>query len=169
MLTAAPKGWLSRDYEVRDASAQRVGDIRFALWQARGTIWVGDEDRVCRVSRRGVFFGPILLTGPVGKTAQATKLSAFTRAFAIEHGGRLFILRSPSVWFREMRLVENDHEIGNAVPEGVFSRRAQFDLPESLPLELQLFIVWLAYFVWRRWQDSSVSFSGVLQTESRRG
>jgi hypothetical protein len=162
----APTRWLSRSYEVRDSSSQMVGEVRLSAWQAGGTIRSGQSQY--GVSRQGVFFGPISLVGPNGKVARAVKLSAFSRAFAIEHEGRTFVLRSPSMWFREMRLFEGDREIGTATPEGVFTRRAQFDLPESFPLEVRLFIVWLAFYVWMRWQDSSVSFSGALQTAQRR-
>jgi hypothetical protein len=167
LLTAAPTRWLSRSYEVRDSSSLLLGEVRLSTCRAGGTIRVGGFQY--GVSRQEVFFGPISLGGPNGKVARAVKLNAFSRAFAIEHEGHVFVFRSPSMWFREMRLFEDDREIGTAVPEGVFSCRAQFDLPESLPLEVRLFIVWLALYVWSRWQDSSVSFSGVLQTASRHG
>ncbi len=169
MLTAVPTSWLSSSYEVRDSGARVVGVMRFSLWAGRGAIAVREPEAELRISRDGVLFGPIVLRGRDGEIARAAKLSAFSRAFLVEWGGRVFVLRSPNAWFREMRLTENDREIGSAVPGGVFSRLAQFDLPEALPLELRLFIAWLALFVWRRWQDSSVSFSGVPEVAPRHG
>ncbi len=167
LLTVTPKWWLSRDYEVHDASGLRVGDVRVSSWRAAGTIRVGEAQYA--VSRHGAVFGAIAVTGPTGEVARAVRQGVFARAFAVEFGGRSVVLRSPSMWFREMRLLEADLEIGSAVPEGVFSRRAQFDLPESLSIEQRLFIVWLVVYVWSRRQDSPKSFSGVLQAEPRRG
>lgn len=167
LMTATPKRWLSRDYAVSDAAANHIGDVWISSWRAAGTIRVGETEY--GVSRRGVFFGPMVLTGPIGDVARAVRQGAFSRAFAVEFAGRVVVLRSPSLWFREMRLLENDQEIGTAVPEGVFGRRAQFDLPESLSTELQLFIAWIALYVWSRRQDSSASFTGVLQVAPRNG
>jgi hypothetical protein len=161
MLTAAPKRWLSWDYEVSDANGLHVGDARLSRWTATGAITVGDQ--MYRVWREGVFFGPILLFGSAGETARATRRRSLVRAVSIEYGGRVFLLKSPSLGFREMRLYEGEAEIGSAVPEGVFSRRAQFDLPESLPGELRLFVVWLALYQWKKWQDSRVSFTGTYE------
>lgn len=167
MLTATPKRWLSCDYDVHDATGAHVGDVRLSLWAAGGAVDVGEN--AFRVWREGLVFGPILLSGRAGEAARATRLNSFSRAFAVEHGGRAFVLRSPSMWFREMHLYEGNEVIGSAVPEGVLSRRAQFDLPESLPLELRLFVVWLALYQWKKWQDSRVSFTGAYQAVPPRG
>jgi hypothetical protein len=159
MLTVVPKRRSSSQYEVRDSGGQRVGDMQLAPWLARGTIWIGDPDCAYHISREGGFFGPIVLEGRGGKIARAVRLSSQARAFAMEHGQRVYILRSPSILYREMWLFEDDRMIGTAIPENVLGRRAQVDLPESIPPEIRLFVAWLAYFVWRRWQNASLSFA----------
>jgi hypothetical protein len=167
LLLAAPKRWLSWDYEVRDAFGRRIGDVRLSLLGARGTITVG-ETRLS-VSRLGFLFGPLVLSGPLGELGRATRLGLFARGFSIEHDGRSLVLRTVSIWFREMRLFDGGLEIGKAVPEGVFSRRAQVELPESLSAQLQLFVIWLALYTWRQAQGSSSSFTGALQAAPRQG
>jgi hypothetical protein len=166
-MTATPKSWLSREYDVRDVNAQLVGEIFVSSWRAAGTIRTGETEY--GVSRQGALFGAIVQTGPSGEVARAARQGVLSRAFEVEFGGRVVVLRSSSLWFREMRLSENGQVVGTAVPEGVFSRRAQLDLPESLPIELRLFIAWLALYVWSRRRDSSASFTGVLQTAPRNG
>jgi|GEM_PF-1088804 hypothetical protein len=160
MLTAEPRG-LSSDYEVRDDDGRRVGDVCLSTWLARGRIRVGDASY--RVRRDGGFFGSISLCGPDGLSARAVPLRAFSRAFLIRFGERSFVLRSPSAWFREIRLLEEDQVIGTAVPEGVWSSRAHFDLPAALPVELRLFVIWLALLAWGRWRGGAVSFTGAYQ------
>ncbi len=160
MLTAE-RGGLSSDYEVRDDDGRHVGDVRLSAWIARGEVIAGGTRY--RVRRDGGLFGAIALSGSGGAVAQAFPLHAFSRAFSIRFGERSFVLRSPSAWFREMRLLEGDQVVGTAVPEGVWSSRAHFDLPASLPMELRLFVVWLALLGWRRGFGSSPSFTGTYQ------
>ncbi len=160
MLTAEPRG-LPSIYEVRDENGHHVGDVRLSPWLARGDIFV-DGARY-RVRRDGRLFGPIALRRLDGPVARAVPLHAFSRAFSIRFGERIFALRSPSAWFREIRLLEGDQVIGTAVPEGVWSSRAHFDLPEALPLELRLFVVWLALLAWRTWHGGAAAFSGTYQ------
>jgi len=167
MLIATPKRWLSWDYEVRDAIAQHVGDVWLSVWRTAGGVRAGEVEY--RVARRGSLSGPIMLIDAGEPLIRARRLGLFSSAVSIEFAGREFTLRAPSWCFREMRLFEDDREIGTAVPEGVFSRRAQFDLPESLPIELRLFIVWLVLYTWRRRRESSASLSGVLQAAPRSG
>jgi hypothetical protein len=160
MLTAEPQG-LSSIYEVRDDDGRRVGDVRLSVWLARGEIHAGETKY--RVRRDGGFFGRVSLSGPEGVTARAIPLRAFSRAFLIRFGERSFVLRSPSAWFREIRLLEADQVIGTAVPEGVWSSRAHFDLPAALPVQLRLFVIWLALLAWGRWRGGAVSFTGAYQ------
>mgnify|MGYP001765852159 CR=1 FL=1 len=160
MLTAEPCG-PPRVYEVRDESGRHIADVRVSPWLARGEIRAAGIQ--CKVRRDGGLFGTISLRGPEGARARAAPLHAFSRGFTLCCGERRFVLRSPSAWFREIRLLECDQVIGTAVPEGVWSSRAHFDLPETLPLELRLFVIWLALVAWRRWYGGSPSFTGTYQ------
>ncbi|MGD9675531.1 MAG: hypothetical protein AB7V19_02445, partial [Candidatus Bipolaricaulia bacterium] len=145
---------------------RRVGDVRLSTWFARGEVQAGEI--TYRVHRDATLFRGIALVGPDGVTARAVPLRAFSRAFALRFGDRDFVLRSPAAWFREIRVLEQDRVIGTAVPEGVWSGRAQFDLPEALPIELRLFVVWLALLAWRR-VGGSPSFTGAFQVAPWRG
>ncbi len=164
---ATPKRWLLWDYDVRDVFGRHIGDVRVLPWRAAGTMLV--EGMRLDASRRGVFVGPIVLTGPSGEVARATRIGLFTRRIALEFGGRSLVLRSASVWSREMHLMEGEVTIGTAVPEGLFSRRAQVELPDSLPVDVRLFVVWLVLYTWKAQQNASPSFSGAVRVAPMEG
>ena len=52
-------------------------------------------------------------------------------------------------------LLEGSEEVGKISPDGIFTRRATVNLPETLPLPVRVFLVWLTLILWKRDSDSS--------------
>jgi hypothetical protein len=147
MLTALPKNWLSWDFTVTERS-QAVAAIDTSWWREKGVLTVQGVDY--RVYREGVMGGDFILESAGSIMARAAKPSAFYRSFNIDHADRQYTLRAKSAFRRAFLLLEGDREIGSLSPEGIFTRRATVDLPETLPLPVKVFIIWLSVILWKR-------------------
>jgi hypothetical protein len=51
-------------------------------------------------------------------------------------------------------LLNGNESLGSVSSRFFSKRRAMADLPESLPLVVRLFIIWLAVILWKRDSDS---------------
>ena len=151
MLTAVPTRWFSWEFTVNDGP-RAVATIDVSWWREQGTLTVGGVDH--RVYREGMLSGDFILEAAGSVVARARKPSVFRRAFEIEHGRRRYELHATSVLRRRMVLLEGDKTIGSLSPQGVFTRRADVDLPPDLPLAVRVFVIWLAVILWKRESDS---------------
>ncbi len=147
MLIVRPAGWFSWDFEVYEEAGRLAGEVRLSAWRERGSVAIGGVEY--RVTREGML-GAFVLEGPGGVAAQAEKPSAFSRAFALEYGGRQLTLKAAAVWSRRFVLGDAGATIGAVVPAGIFSRQARAELPEDNPPEVRLFVIWLSLMMWRR-------------------
>ncbi len=89
--------------------------------------------------------------------ATATKPSAFRREFDVTFSGRTMRLRPRSAWGRALVLREGEREVGDVTPRGMWSRRATATLPDTLPLPVRLFVLWLAVLIWKRDDDAAAA------------
>lgn len=145
MLTAIPAGWLSRSCAVVDDSHRQVGEIEMS-WRERGLLTIGGA--TYSIARDG-WGGPFVLEQAGAIIARATK-APFRRAFTIEHAGATFTLSAP-FFSRSFILRSNSSTpVGVVRPAGLFTRRAEIDAPDDVPLDLRLFAAWLAMVMWRR-------------------
>jgi hypothetical protein len=151
MLIAVPKSWFSWDFTVMDGT-RLVGDIDMSCWREKGVITVEGADY--RVNREGLMSGDFVLASDDKVVARATKPSAFRRTFMVEHGGQQYTLRAQSALRRAFELLDGDTIVGTLSPRGLFTRRAAIDLPETMPLSLRVFIIWLAVIIWKREAES---------------
>lgn len=151
MLTAVPKSWFSWDFTVMDGT-RTVGDIDVSCWREKGVITVAGAD--CRVYREGLMSGDFILASEDNVLARAKKPSAFRRAFIVQYADTQYTLRPASAWGRAFALLDRDRVVGMLSPRGLFTRRAAIDLPETMPLSVRVFIIWLAVIIWKREADA---------------
>ena len=151
MLTAVPTRWFSWEFTVNDGP-RTVATIDVSWWLEQGTLTVAGIEH--RVYREGLLSGSFILEAAGSVVARATKPSAFRRAFAIDHGGRRYALQATAMLRRRMELLDGNRAIGSLSPQGVFTRRADVDLPTDLPLAVRVFVIWLAVILWKRESDS---------------
>lgn len=157
MLTATPKRWFSWDFTVQEGS-NPVAKLDLSLWREKGTITVQGKDY--RVYREGWMSGYYYLENAGAVLARAEKPSAFRRTLVIEHAGRAYTLQARSPFGRTFVLLQGGGEVGRIRPLGLFTRRAEVDLPESLPLAVRVFALWLVVILWKRESDSAAASSG---------
>lgn len=151
-LTLCPKHWYSWDFTVRDAQRD-LGDIDMSWWREKATLSVAGQ--TYRAYREGLLGGDFILESAGGVLARAVKLSAFRRAFELSHDGRTYMLRPRSAFRRAFVLQEGSREVGALTPEGWLARRTVVALPDSLPLPVKVFAMWLTMIIWKRDSDSA--------------
>jgi hypothetical protein len=154
MLKVIPKSWFSWDFYITDG-ASPLAEIDVSLWREKGVIMF--RDSTYEVRREGLMSGAFLLESEGALLARAEKPSAFRRAFEVEFGERFYILRAESAFRRKFLLMDGDREVGRLSPDGIFTRRATADFPESIPLPVKVFLIWLVVILWKRQSDNAAA------------
>ena len=156
LLRAVPKGWFSRGFEVLDPrSGATVGRAELSSWRENAELEVaGARYRTTHAIGEKEF---VLARDDGTRVLQAEKPSAWRERLSFEHDGARYELRKESAWRRAFALSrEGVGEVGTLRPGGAFERGWTADLPEELPLEVRVFVMWLARVMWNR-QDAAAS------------
>jgi hypothetical protein len=154
MLRIVPQRWFSWDFTVSQGS-ELVAEIDISWWRERGELAVQGES--FSVSRQGMMSGDFLLESGRGVMARATKPSMMRRLFLVQHDATTWTLRPRSVLGRTFVLLDGEREVGRITPAGLWSRRANVDLPARVPLPVQVFLIWLTVLMWKREADAASS------------
>ena len=153
MLQLEPTRWFSWAFTVAD-DGKPLGTLDISAWRERGSVTVAAQ--TFTIHRKGFASSDFRLESGGTVMATATKPSAFRREFAITFSGRTLRLRPRSAWGRALALHEGDREVGEA-RRGAWSRRATATVPETLPLPVRFFVLWLAVLIWKRDDDASAA------------
>lgn len=150
-LQVTPSGLFCSSYAVRngDKVVAQVKDS--SLWGFRGEIRIGEQTYRARRER-----GVCLLETGGTVLARAVRPRQFHRTMQFEHAGRTYELRARSSMGRAFDLLDAQAVVGGICPEGVFSRRANVDLPAALPAWLQMFVIWLVMSSWKETETAGV-------------
>jgi hypothetical protein len=145
-IDAVPKGVFSWGYDLTMGNAPLVSfDVAWA--RERGSFdWEGIE---YELSREVPLFGDFVISDRGGVIARAGKDSAFLRAFTVRFGEREFRFRAAHPMTRRFVLEEQGNAVGEICPY-LFSRKCRAEFPESLPIPVCVFLLWLAVLIWRR-------------------
>ena len=146
MLRAEPNSVFSWDFTVYDDGVP-VAEIDLAWIREAGDVII---DAVpCQLYRDGLM-GDFVLEAGGFALVRASKPSAFLREFDITYDERRFTLKAQSAFTRGFDLFEDDERIGVIEPDHMFTRKMTVNLPETLPLAVRVFIVWLVILMWKR-------------------
>jgi hypothetical protein len=147
MVHAMAHSFFSWSFTLQDGPA-RVTDLEVP--------WAGESaqfrhaDRTYEIGREGLALSRFVLRSGDRILARASKTNPFVRAFEIEHEGRKLRLQAVSLLGRTFELHEQGARIGRVVPTRILGRDARIDLPQELPIPLQVFLFWLVTVLWRR-------------------
>lgn len=154
MLTATPRHWFSWDYTLtRDA--HHLADLDISWWREKGTLTV--DGQPYSVYRERLLSGRFILESNGAVLASAHKPSSLRRRLLIEHAGRQYELKPRDMFTRTFELREGSTVIGSLSAKGVFTRRMNVDLPETLPLAVRVFVTWLTVVLWKRDSDGAAA------------
>lgn len=144
MLKVIPKGW-SYSFSVTDGAESLAQAVDLSWWRDKGELRI--QGYVYKASRNRSSY---VLESAAGVLARAERPRRWFRELDIEHSGHRYTLRGKSPLVRQLLLLEGSTQIGSISPEGLFTRKAEVELPQALPLFLRLFIIWLAMTVWKQ-------------------
>jgi hypothetical protein len=146
MLRAIPGGWLSHDFTVLE-NDQPVASVRFAWFSGTGELTI--ENTTFTVRQSHPEYGFFVLEGHGGVIARARGVrTLFNHACTIEYGGRRYQIEDRSVLRRRLVVREGVQSVGYVEPERMFTRKVRACIPETLPLEVRIFILTLAIYLW---------------------
>jgi hypothetical protein len=150
-LEVVPTGLLSLDYEVQEDGAPvgRIGNRPLHLLE-RARLTVGGREHT--VQREGVLRASYLLRAPDGAVrARAEPVGWAGSAYRLRFDTAEMVMRKKLLALRETFLLSDSAgEAGSIVRENLLSRRMTVDLKPaaaSLPLEILLFLAWLALLI----------------------
>ena len=147
MLEAIPTDLFSSNFRLEQEN-KLVGELDPSIWRCQATLEL--EEGTYHLSREKLLGGDYLLERNGQIVARAVKVSVWRDKFAVQVGPKLVELRKLSVFSRKFGLFDGDKQIGLIYPRGIFTKRANIDLPKEWPLADRIFMFWLAFLMWKR-------------------
>ena len=154
MLEAIPTDIFATNFRLQQQN-NLVGEVDTSVFREKARLEL--EEGTYELYREGRFSGDFLLERNGNIVARATKPSALRNRFEVELPNRNLVLRKLSVFSRRFGLFEGERQIGSIYPAGIFTRRANIDLPPDWPLATRVFLFWLAFLMWRRQKQAAAS------------
>jgi hypothetical protein len=149
LLRAVPKGWFSYDFEVFDRTGASVGRANLSNWRENAQLDVGGKRY--EATHKGGKKEFVLSRGDGSVVLVAEKPSAWKDRFSFEHEGVRYELKKESAWKRDFVLSRAGiGAVGSLRPEGAFRRAWVAELPDELPPEVRVFVMWLGAVLWNR-------------------
>lgn len=148
-MTAEPQGLITRRYSIVAEGAPVVAISLPAFGPSTASPIGGQTYRLRRV---GVLRERFTLEPAVAgalAVASATQRDPLRREFTVEVGARRLTLRSASLLRSDYLLLDGAQTIGTLHPVGALRQSVEADLPDDLPLEARVFIVWVVLLLWR--------------------
>ncbi|MEM1296501.1 MAG: hypothetical protein AAGH89_14125 [Verrucomicrobiota bacterium] len=155
IVRAIPQGLLTWNFEVRKAN-ELVGTTFYKVFGESGGMTLGDQRFM--IERQGPMSGQWRLAHREGpELAVAQKANAFTRRIEMKwlEAGTILSMEGENPWSRIMKVSANGKRLGKIVPDHIFTRKSTLDFGEDVPMEIQLFCLWLAALLWRRAANNS--------------
>jgi hypothetical protein len=147
MLEIAADHWYAWDFTVtRDG--QPITRLEMSTWRERCG-FVLDGARY-ETASAGFLSGEYTLQGPDGPLATALKQGAGSAPFVVHVGSRTLTVERRS-WLKwGVDVSERGVPVGSIAPTSTWSRDATAELPDDLPLAVQLFVICLALITAKR-------------------
>ncbi|MCU0571118.1 MAG: hypothetical protein MUF49_31705 [Oculatellaceae cyanobacterium Prado106] len=147
VLQVTPNHWLTWNCRVV-AQRQSVATLRFSNWGEAGELNI--QNYLYQLYREDRLSKNYYLADQLKCIAIAQKPNPLFRQFFVKEGDRRYELKATSAIGRQFILQEYGQIIGSLYPAHCLSRKVIVDLPESIPLSVKLFMVWLMLLLWKR-------------------
>lgn len=157
LLRAVPSGWFSNDFTVFDRGGIPVARTDLSNWRETAKIAVGEARY--EAHRKGWTSKDFVLFKDDGRViVTAEKPSSWRDRFLFEHNGNRYELKHESAWSSAFVLSRDGIGlVGSVRRKGFFKREWTADMPEELPLEVVVFIVWLVVILWKRAESAAAA------------
>jgi hypothetical protein len=159
MLIAKPHHLFSWSFVVYDSDGNERTDLSIGFFRERGRFEL--QGKTYEVRRTDMFHGTFELYDqselPI---AHARKPNMLMRRFEIGFEGEAWELAARHPFTRRFVLRREERELGYVHPMHPFTRTAEIDFPEEIPLEKQVFLFWLVVILWRRAASNNSAAGG---------
>ena len=158
MLYAKPRHIFSRHYRLcsDEDCTDTLGTVTMSGFKEAAKAQIGDDEY--RFLREKNMSGDFLLQAADGTIlARAEKPSMWKDQFRITFGELVFTLYRASKWKQNYTLAWQGEEAGMVATRRWFSNLVNVELPDSLPLEIRAFILYLVVVMWRRASAAAAS------------
>ena len=146
MLVAKPKSIFTWGFDVFYGNAE-IASIDTSWIREKGSFHF--EGNNYQLVKAGAFSKEFSLLENGETIATATK-TTLIRSFEVNFGKETYILRAAHPITRKFVVELMETTVGTISPEHPFTRRCQIELPESIPIPVQMFMFWLVLLMWRR-------------------
>ncbi|MBC8290850.1 MAG: hypothetical protein H8E37_11090 [Planctomycetes bacterium] len=144
MQKVIPDSCCSWNFQIEDET-QVVAEIEFD-WDPEWTD-IRIHGELYQVSSNAPSGGSYQLMRDSRSIALAIK-RGILRTFDVEAAGRRFNLSALNLFGRTIGLRENSQLLGTLRPIGIWRCTADVDFPDDIPLNVRVFMIWLALMIW---------------------
>ena len=149
MLSAKPTHWWSQDYRISDGQTP-IATLTVGKLRERETFSV--QGKQYKVIKEG-FFSPTFYLKENEKTViEASRSGVFSRSFTWTLNGMPYTLGSAAWYSNNFNVFRSETRIGSIRRRHWYSG---VDLPQNVPLEIQIFALWLVVLQWKQNSGSS--------------
>lgn len=153
MMNAIPQNWFSWNYQVLEQGSP-VADLDLAWVREAGIFKL--QGRAYKIYREKFLSRTFVLEEDGAILARASRPNIFLRSFTVDYQGIQLIVKARSFFGRTFVLERGSQVFGSIYPEHWFTRKALVELPDTLPLAVRIFMVWLVLIFWRRqWRQEA--------------
>ena len=152
MLAAIPTDFFSTNFRLEQEN-ELVGELDPSIWRSKATLEL--HEGTYDLYREKTLGGDYLLARNGNVVARAEKLSVFRDRFAVHFDNQVIELKKLRWTSRKFALFDGGRQIGTISPCGLFTKRADIDLPREWPLANRIFMFWLVFLMWKRESQAS--------------
>jgi hypothetical protein len=101
------------------------------------------------VRRKGVL-APVYELSLDDEPLASAQQAAFVNRYTVTSAGRKWTLKAEEIFAKRFGLYDGDAKVGGIIPSSRLNatRDVTIDLPDELPLEAQVFLMWLLLWNW---------------------
>jgi len=105
--------------------------------------------QACIVRRTGVI-APVYELLRDSEPLISVRQAPFVNRYTVTCGGRMWTLKAEEMLAKRFGLFDGDARVGGIAPSSRFNytKDVTIDLPDELPLEAQVFLMWLVLWKW---------------------
>ncbi|MEM6673415.1 MAG: hypothetical protein AAF726_11270 [Planctomycetota bacterium] len=150
MLRVTPSAWTYTRATVEDESGF-LTRLKTSSWKESATFELGGRSHTIRRTGWPAIF---TLRQDHVEIASARKLGWFTSRIELMVNGVSYELKLRSLFSSAYELLQRGETVGSVRGTSWWNRRAEADLPDDLPPEVQVFTIWVVLAMWRRAESS---------------
>ncbi len=152
MLYAKPVGWFATKYHVL-SRGQQIARLDFEWPRELARFALNGHQYEAGRRGPGGLVGAFQLQCDNQTVYTVRRPNFFSRRYELlpaESEAPDFVLVAVSAFSRRFRVKHSTTVVGEIRPVSIFSGAAEIDLPEDVPVALQVFLLWLVVTSWRQ-------------------